>query len=134
MRDSLRENRHLLLPKIYVSLYWVRGGMCEAAVHQPRRVILRQWSALWIDPYLRISYRATDENREHIQHLADNCGACYLYKYDMIQSNAIEAVEKSERALNLIGLDHALQQVFHGKFLSLSRKIICNGKNSTQIV
>jgi hypothetical protein len=67
----------------------------------------------------------------HVQHFTDNCGTCYLDKYDMVQSNAIETVEKSETALNLMGLDHTLQQVLDGEFLSLPRKIICNSKNST---
>jgi hypothetical protein len=70
----------------------------------------------------------------HVQHFANNRSACYFYKYDMIQPNTIEAVEKSETALNLMGFDHTLQQVLDGKFLSLPRKIICNSENSTQIV
>lgn len=69
-----------------------------------------------------------------LQHFANHRGRSNLDEDDVIQSNAIERVQECKLALNLVGFDHALQNVLDSHRLSLPREMISDGKNSTKVV
>lgn len=52
----------------------------------------------------------------------------------MVQADAVERVQKGETTLNLVCLDHALQDVAHGQRLALTGKMVCDRQDSPQVV
>lgn len=52
----------------------------------------------------------------------------------MVQTDTIETVEKSQTALDFMSFDHAFQNIFNGKFLSLAGQEIGYSQNCTKIV
>lgn len=72
--------------------------------------------------------------RWYEQHLADDSGTGDLDKNDVVQTNAVEGVEKGQAALNFVGFDHRLEHVADGERLALSRKVVGDCKDSTKVV
>lgn len=52
----------------------------------------------------------------------------------MVQTDTVERVKQSELTLDLMGLDHALEDIADSKGLTLARKMVGNGKDCTQVV
>ena len=68
------------------------------------------------------------------QHFRDNGGTGHLHEDDVIQTNAVERVEEGQATLDLVCLDHSLQDVAHGELLALASKMIGHGEYGTEIV
>jgi hypothetical protein len=77
------------------------------------------------------------------EHLADNSGRSHLDQDNVVQTNLVERVLQGHAALNLVGLDHGLEDVLYGKDLSVanvsavavgSAHPICNRKDSAEVV
>ena len=77
------------------------------------------------------------------QQLRDDSCRGNLDKYNMVQTDLVVRVEKSQAALNLVCLDHGLQDLFDSYNLSIAqvssssvcaRNPVCNCQNSTQVV
>ena len=52
----------------------------------------------------------------------------------MIETDAVEGVEKGETSLDLVSLDHAREDVMYGELLALTGEMISDGENGTQVV
>ena len=52
----------------------------------------------------------------------------------MVQSDTVEGVQESETTLNLMCLDHTLQNVAHGQRLALAGKMVGDRQDSPQVV
>ena len=52
----------------------------------------------------------------------------------MIETDAVEGVEKGETSLNLVSLDHARENVMYGELLALTGEMISDGEDRTQVV
>ena len=52
----------------------------------------------------------------------------------MVESDAVERVEKGEPALNLVRLNHTLENVVDGDTLSFARQVVGDGENGAKVV
>lgn len=53
------------------------------------------------------------------EHLGDNSGGGDLDENDVVETDLVVRVEESEAALNLVGLDHALENIADGELLAI---------------
>ena len=70
----------------------------------------------------------------YAQELGDDCGRGNLDKDDVVETDAVERVEQREATLDLVGLDHALQDVLDGDALTLACQVIRDGEDGSEIV
>lgn len=77
------------------------------------------------------------------EHLGDNSSAGNLDEDNMVQTDPVVRVQQGQAALNLVGLDHALENITDGELLAASNVTtslvgtgdpIGNGEDGTQIV
>lgn len=52
----------------------------------------------------------------------------------MIEANAVERVEEGEAALNLVRLDHGLEDLVDRDGLALARKMVRDGQDCAEVV
>lgn len=70
----------------------------------------------------------------YAQELGDDCGRGNLDKDDVVEADAVERVEQREATLDLVGFDHALQDVLDGDALTLACQVIRDGEDGSEIV
>lgn len=68
------------------------------------------------------------------QQLRHDGSAGYFDEYDMVETDAVERVQKGKATLNLVRLDHALEDVTDRQRLTLPREMVCNCEDSTKVV
>lgn len=97
--------------------------------------------ALAIDPCLRNGVSCLSLGKS--QHLAHHRCGCNLDKYNVIQADFVEGVLQSQAALDLVCLDHGLEDILDGKDLATSDLAscsvrsahpVCDRKNSSEVV
>lgn len=52
----------------------------------------------------------------------------------MVETDAVEGVQESKTTLDLVGLDHTLENVTNGQRLTLTGEMVCNGEDGTKVV
>ena len=52
----------------------------------------------------------------------------------MIETDTVERVQKSKTALDLVRLDHALENVMDGDVFALAGEVVGDGENGAQVV
>lgn len=52
----------------------------------------------------------------------------------MVETDAVERVQEGKAALNLVRLDHALENVVDRQGLTLPREMICNCEDGAKVV
>ncbi len=52
----------------------------------------------------------------------------------MVKAYPVERVQQSKLSLDLVGLNHAFQDITDGQGLTLPCKVVCDGKNSTEVI
>ncbi len=52
----------------------------------------------------------------------------------MVQSDTVERVQKGKATLDLVRLDHGLEDIVHGQGLTLTPKVVGDSKNGTEVV
>lgn len=52
----------------------------------------------------------------------------------MVQTDAVEGVQESKTTLDLMGLDHTLENVTDGQGLALTSEVISNSKDGTKVI
>jgi hypothetical protein len=70
----------------------------------------------------------------HLQEFRDNSGTGNFDEHDVVETNTVERVKQGKTTLNLVCLDHALEDVANSQRLSLASKVVRNRENSTQVV
>lgn len=68
------------------------------------------------------------------QHFRHYCCGSNFDQNDVIKANSVERVEECEAALDLMGLDHSLEDVADFEWLPLTRKVIGDSQNGSKIV
>ena len=70
----------------------------------------------------------------HSHHLRHHRSASNLDEHDVVETNAVERVQQGETALDLVGLDHGLENVAHRDRLALAGEMISDGENGAKVV
>lgn len=52
----------------------------------------------------------------------------------MVQTDAVEGVQEGKASLDLVGLDHALEDITDGQGLPLACKMVGNGEDGTEVI
>ena len=66
--------------------------------------------------------------------LGDDGGGCDLDEHDVVEADTVKRVEQRKTTLDFVGLDHALEDVMDGKWLSLAGEMISHGKDGAEVV
>ena len=52
----------------------------------------------------------------------------------MVETDAVERVQEGEAALNLVRLDHALEDVVDRQRLTLPREMVCDREDGAKVI
>ena len=69
-----------------------------------------------------------------LQEFTDNSGGSDLDKNNVVKTDSVKGVEERKLTLDLVGLDHAFQDIADSQGLSLPRKVVGNGKDGTEVI
>ena len=64
------------------------------------------------------------------QQLGHNSRRGYFDEDDVIKADAIEGIQQGKGTLNLVCFDHAFEDIMHGQGLTLTGKMVGDGKYS----
>lgn len=70
----------------------------------------------------------------NLQHLRDDGSAGDFDENDMVEPNTVEGVQERQATLNLMRLDHSLQDLLNGHGFALARKVVCDCEDGSQVV
>lgn len=68
------------------------------------------------------------------EHLGDDGSGRDFDEDDVIEPGTIERVEESESSLDLVGHNHAFEEILDGEGLALTGKMICHGQNRAKVI
>ena len=52
----------------------------------------------------------------------------------MVETDSVERVQEGKATLDLVRLDHAFEDIVHGQGLTLTRKVVGDGKDGPEVV
>lgn len=68
------------------------------------------------------------------EHLGDDCGAGDLDKDDVVKANLVVRVQESQAALNLVCLDHGLEDITDGELLAAGNGLDVGARGGGSLV
>jgi hypothetical protein len=68
------------------------------------------------------------------EHFGHDGGGGDLDKNDVIETDTIEGVEEGKGTLDFMGFDHAFQDIFDSKGLTLAGQMVGDGEDGTQVI
>ena len=72
--------------------------------------------------------------RRHSHHLGHHRSASNLDEDDVVETDTVERVQEGEAALDLVRLDHGLENIAHQDRLALTGEMIGDGEDGTEVV
>ena len=122
-------------PRIYEGQCWGHDDMCGATDRRRMPARRHRWSGN-ARVHCDVCERCRDNSqwKGTLQQLRHDGRAGYLDEYDVVETDTVERVQEGETTLNLVRLDHALQDVTDRQWLALPREMVCDSEDGAKVV